>query len=386
MALHVKQIISRNLMDGAEIVAGIKGKDNEVLWINIMEILDYPDSVQRGELLITTGYRLNDEASHRYLIANLKERGVSGLAIQLDYYISKIPQYIIKEANELNFPILTIPSRLTFSSIMHTLLTEIMSDEYISPTERMDILFKKMKTKIEEEKIDLNNSSENFLFLIKQNKNDLKRTYKEEVESALGNIRSFLETQPASKCFFVEENKNAAFLLQLPKKKAQQNIVFELTILLTFISEQQNINFFVGVDMVKKNEEVETAFEHDMECVRVLQDIGAKRGVAPYNNLTFFELFSTLHRNNSSMLLGNDAIQSLLSYDNKHDTAYVQTLRVYLAYGCNTSKTAERLFIHRHTLMNRLSKIEDMCEISLEDYYTRTYMSLALVVHDYFAL
>ena len=39
----IKQIIGRNLLYGAEIVAGIKGKDNEVLWVNVMEILDTPE-------------------------------------------------------------------------------------------------------------------------------------------------------------------------------------------------------------------------------------------------------------------------------------------------------------------------------------------------------
>ena len=174
--------------------------------------------------------------------------------------------------------------------------------------------------------------------------------------------------------------------LKLPKKKSQKNIVFELTILLTFTSEQQHINFLVGVDAIEQIDDLHSSFEHAMEGIRVLKAIGAKRGVGPFSNLSFFELFGTLLRNNSSMLLGNDGLQKLLLYDRSHDTAYVQTLRIYLAYECNISKTAERLFIHRHTLMNRLEKIEKMCNISLEDYYTRTYLSLALVIHDYFAL
>lgn len=386
MALQIKQIINRNLMEGAKLIAGIEGKDNEVLWVNVMEILDYPGSVQKGELLITTGYRLNIKESHENLIEQLKEAGASGLAIQLDYYISQVPDYIIKEGNRLEFPILILPSHLTFSSITHTLLTEILSEEYTQSTDRIDVLLKKMSLNIINEKIEFDDQYFNYLLLVKQNENDMKRTYKEDVESALSSISSFLESQPDSKVIYAKEALHSAFFVQLPKTKAQANIFFELTILLTFTSEQQHINLFMGVDKLDKMEDLETIFEHDLECIRVLQSIGAKRGVAPYNNLSFFELFSTLHKNNSSILLGNDSIQQLLSYDNKNNTAYVHTVRVYLAYGCNVSKTSQRLFIHRHTLMNRLEKIESMCDISLEDYYTRMYLSLALVIHDYFAL
>ena len=64
---------------------------------------------------------------------------------------------------------------------------------------------------------------------------------------------------------------------------------------------------------------------------------------------------------------------------------YVHTLRSYLADNCNISRTAERLYIHRHTLMKRLDKIQELCGIDFNDYYARIYMSLALLFHDYFA-
>ena len=234
MALMIKQIIGRNLLDGAEIVAGIKGKDNEVLWVNVMEILDTPESVQRGELLITTGYQLNDEQKHEQLIRKLKQRGVSGMAVQLGYYIDAIPPYIIHKANELRFPILTIPSRLTFSYIMHTLMDEIALSDNPKFIDSSNQLLLKLKAKIEKEKYLIDVTTENFLFVIKQNENDITRNSKEAVMIAINGIRSFLETQQGGESICIQEDNTATLLLKLPKKKSQKNIVFELTILLTF--------------------------------------------------------------------------------------------------------------------------------------------------------
>ena len=63
---------------------------------------------------------------------------------------------------------------------------------------------------------------------------------------------------------------------------------------------------------------------------------------------------------------------------------YLQTLRVYLSNNCNMMQTARQLFLHRHTLINRLEKIEEISDLHLDDYYSRLYMSIALLLHDYF--
>jgi DNA-binding PucR family transcriptional regulator len=47
-------------------------------------------------------------------------------------------------------------------------------------------------------------------------------------------------------------------------------------------------------------------------------------------------------------------------------------------------QTARQLFLHRHTLINRLEKIEEISDLHLDDYYSRLYMSIALLLHDYF--
>ena len=87
MALTIQDLISQRVFPDVKLLAGQKGNKNEIQWINIMEILDTPKSVQPGELLFTTGYGLQQEESHRDLIAWLVKRGVSGVAIQLGYYL-----------------------------------------------------------------------------------------------------------------------------------------------------------------------------------------------------------------------------------------------------------------------------------------------------------
>ena len=96
-------------------------------------------------------------------------------------------------------------------------------------------------------------------------------------------------------------------------------------------------------------------------------------------------MLDTLHHNQRSVVLDNQPLQLLLNYDKINETNYTQTLRLYFAENCNVTRTAKRLYIHRHTLLNRLDKIRELSNLNLEDYYARIYMSIALLFHDYFA-
>ena len=97
-------------------------------------------------------------------------------------------------------------------------------------------------------------------------------------------------------------------------------------------------------------------------------------------------MFGQIHRSKErSIVLDNQHFQRLLDYDRDNNNYYLPTLRVYLSNNCNMTQTARQLFLHRHTLINRLNKIEDISGLNLNDYYSRLYMSIALIIHDYFS-
>jgi sugar diacid utilization regulator len=64
----------------------------------------------------------------------------------------------------------------------------------------------------------------------------------------------------------------------------------------------------------------------------------------------------------------NNKLDKLEKYDNANGAFLEETLLSYYMNGFNTVKTAEALFIHRNTLINRLEKIEEILGIELNDY------------------
>lgn len=69
---------------------------------------------------------------------------------------------------------------------------------------------------------------------------------------------------------------------------------------------------------------------------------------------------------------------TLLRYDQEKDTQYFETLRAWLRCERNIPETAQKLIIHRTTLVYRLKKIAALTGLDLDDPQRRLYLLLSL--------
>lgn len=78
--------------------------------------------------------------------------------------------------------------------------------------------------------------------------------------------------------------------------------------------------------------------------------------------------------------LAPKSLQTLLAYDDLHETTFVKTLEAYLEQRNDINKTANALHIHRNTLIYRLNKIRDLMEVAIDNPETAWLLQLALRV------
>lgn len=381
MGLTVKNILDRNLLEGAALVAGEKGAGRQVLWVNFMEILDALDSLQDGELLVTTGFQLDDEERFQDLILRLKTRGVCAVAIQTGYYIHEVPAYILREANRYDFPVIALPAKLTFSQIMHVLLESIGAKAEEQDEREIGALKNRAVRLIgaaaqgrEEEKCCLM-----LAFFSVPGSGTARAGLREEAEK--------LKTCLASRSAGAEMELQGATALFafFPKDDfTLGDLTIELIRLVTFFSREDQVNARAGVSGAVKREDAETAFREAAEAAGKLRDIGAKKGVCCYADLQTFEWLDHFSKRDNALSFAYDALKPLIAYDSFHGTEYLQTLRMYLANDCRASETSAKLFIHRHTLNKRIERIAGLCSADFRDCFTRLHFSIALMVYDYF--
>ena len=85
------------------------------------------------------------------------------------------------------------------------------------------------------------------------------------------------------------------------------------------------------------------------------------------------ELASSLQ--NSEM--AHPALGVLEDYDRRHGTQYNATLFAFLKNERNLIRTAASLFIHRNSLVYRVSRINELIDVNLDDYDERQYLLLS---------
>ncbi len=82
-------------------------------------------------------------------------------------------------------------------------------------------------------------------------------------------------------------------------------------------------------------------------------------------------------RKNTPVNLIHPAILKLAEYDRQHNTAFTETLHMYIKKERSQSKTAAALNLHRNTLTYRLQRIRELLNADLEDDDVRLHLLLS---------
>jgi DNA-binding PucR family transcriptional regulator len=72
-------------------------------------------------------------------------------------------------------------------------------------------------------------------------------------------------------------------------------------------------------------------------------------------------------------------VEPLLVHDLERRSDLVRTLRVYFASGANASEAADRLFLHRNSMLYRLARIQSLTGLDLKDPRARLVLQLGLL-------
>ena len=73
----------------------------------------------------------------------------------------------------------------------------------------------------------------------------------------------------------------------------------------------------------------------------------------------------------------------LLDYDQKNGTDLMNTLFEYLENSRNINQTADALYVHKNTLLNRLNRIRTVMDCDLNNNWDRFLLSLSFRVLAY---
>jgi GAF domain-containing protein/sugar diacid utilization regulator len=108
-------------------------------------------------------------------------------------------------------------------------------------------------------------------------------------------------------------------------------------------------------------------FAEASEALQMGQHLNREGGVTHFNDLGVYRYLYKIARMDDLRDMYQDQVGRIASYDRRKGTDLLGTLETYLECAGNLTRTSHRLFVHRNTLIQRLERLQSLCEIDLQE-------------------
>jgi GAF domain-containing protein len=108
-------------------------------------------------------------------------------------------------------------------------------------------------------------------------------------------------------------------------------------------------------------------FAEASEALQMGQSLNREGGVTHFNDLGVYRYLYKIARMDDLRDMYQDQVARIYNYDRRKGTDLLDTLETYLECAGNLTKTSSRLFVHRNTLIQRLERLQSLCEIDLQE-------------------
>ena len=102
-----------------------------------------------------------------------------------------------------------------------------------------------------------------------------------------------------------------------------------------------------------------------------------------YKDVVMYHLFSRMESEMEPVSMQSEFYRELAVYDREHHTSYGRTVLCYLKNDCSATRTAAELGIHRNTVRNIISMVEERYAVSLDDSEEKMRYILSEQIQEY---
>ena len=120
---------------GLALATGAASGATRVRWVHCTELADPTPWLTGGELLLTTGDRLDDPETQRSYIRRLVEHGIAGVGLGTGFAHERLPPALLAAADAAAFPVFEVPYALPFIAITERAAVHLV-DEHLDALRR----------------------------------------------------------------------------------------------------------------------------------------------------------------------------------------------------------------------------------------------------------
>ncbi len=387
--VSVKEALATHGFEESRVVAGRSGLDNIVKTVTVAEVPDAMDWLNGGELVITTAYYIKDDPlALKNWVQGLVDHGAVALAIKPERFIGTIPDAIKQIGDELSFPIIELPARVTWPVIIEGVMNLIL-DREAEGRLKADLL-RTLMEESDEEEIKYKAGAQGFDFsgLLTT---VIIRLYKQE-DNPVQSINAFLTKtihhlaeQLDPKVFSIPRQDGLILFLHSYNGKNDEFIkrVKGLAINIIKALEQNLCGYkpIIGIgNSYERIKDIKKSYAEALEAVNTAKKFPSYGQVICFAEMGCYRLLSMVRDRSVLEAYCQDTIGTLVEYEKENQVNLLETLENFLICNGNQADVARKMFLHVNTVAYRLNRIKELLGVDLSQAETRFNLYLALKI------
>ncbi len=362
-------------------IAGHRGWSNSISWVLMIEDFTILRHFVGKELAVTTAMGFDSEEKLLALVRELNDHHASGLVVNTGFYIDEIPQPVIDLCDEVDLPLVIVPWEIYITDMIKDLSVRIflqgMTDEQIIAAFIKAITSPDQAVAAKQDLLQYFDVDGEFQIVLLHTPGlDTMDTVERR---RIGyRMELFLENITHNCSFFYYDSSFVLVCNDLPADVTEKVLTdFEKRVVL----RMPEIRYYIGISSRVMNlENLSVAYRRARAALDMAIATGNNR--ICFDDMGIYRLLSLVSDKALLREMSRDLLQPLISYDEKHDSQYVETLETYLALEGSFLAMAEKMFIHRNTLMYRINKIKKILGTDLSTAEEKlNYQIACLILH-----
>lgn len=397
MAICCRDLFQFKNFSKAKLLAGEKGLNREISWPYVRTTESISQWLYGEELIfvIYTDLRTDDD-SFLLLIEECIDKKLSGIVVLIDDKdIESIPKNVIDKANEEDFPIIVMPWNIKLIDITQEILFKLEQKQEEKKNAKrflesiifsQDHLQEDIHALAEFYNIKLRPFHYVCIFKIQTPSNvsyDLEQINKHIIHSLEEVINIDNQT-----LIPMEYANNLMFLIfsndysEGEKSVEAVEAVFNL-INSKYLEVENSLSFS---RIRESNSDIKISYKEAFKALSMIDIYHRDSKIIKYKELGIIRWLVELSDIKEIQRYCYENLGPILEYDKKHGMDLMGTLKCYFQNNRHLLKTSQELFIHRNTLLYRLSTIKELLKIDLDDAMIDLELFNSILIYEFINL
>lgn len=396
MTLCCRDLFNFKYFSKAKLLAGDGGLNRQISWPYARMTESISEWLYGGELLFVTYNGLEDNENLLSLLEECIYKKLSGIVLLIDdKNIDKIEMKVINRANEEKLPLFVMPWDVKLIDIIQEIFLEMEQKREKSKNAKhfLEALLFSQKQSHQ----DIQSLSEFYNIKIRpfyyicifkmENISDKYHDMEEVNKYIISSLEDSLNNENCNLICMEYGNQLTCLIFANEFEEAKKSSLAVEAVFNLIISRYSHVEFNLGFSRIRKTDsEMKVSYKEALKALSMINIYNKNSKVIRYNELGIVRLLVELADIKDIDQYCYENLGTILEHDKKHRTDLLGTLKCYFQNNRHLVKTSQELFIHRNTLIYRLSTVKELLGRDLDDAMTNLELFNSILIYEFLEL